>query len=50
MCVWLALQTKYEFLEESHLIIWEEVMTKMVAFYFFYLDQLIGKETLLFLT
>ena len=50
MCVWLALQTKYEFLEESHLIIWEEVMTKMVAFYFFNLDQLIGKETLLFLT
>ena len=50
MCVWLALQTRYEFLEESHLTIWEKLMTKMVTFYFLDLDPLIGKETLLFLT
>ena len=44
----LAKQTKHEFWEESHLIIiWEELTTEMVAFYFFKLDHLIGKETLL---
>ena len=38
MCVWLALQTRYEFLEESHLTIQEKLMTKMVTFYFLDLD------------
>ena len=50
MCVRVAWQTRYEFLEESHLIIWEKLMTKMVTFYFLDLDPLIGKESLLFLT
>ena len=50
MRVWLALQTRNKFLEESNLNIWEKLMTKMVTFYFLDLDPLIGKETLLFLT
>ena len=50
MCVWLGFQTRYEFLEESHLSIWEKLMTKMVTFYFLDLDPLIGKDTVLFLT
>ena len=38
MCVWVALQTRYKFLEESHLIIWEKLKTKMATFYFLDLD------------
>ena len=38
MCVWVAFQTRYKFLGESHLIIWKKLMTKMATFYFFDLD------------
>ena len=35
MCVWVALQTRYKFLEESHLIIWEKLKTKMATLILF---------------